>query len=112
MASITNKHHTPLGLPNGTTLSPGVATNVQDWDEIKDNAVLKAWEKAGILAVDSKPVPAAEEKEQLQARLDELEVSYDKRAGVAKLRELVADAEKANAGGDGTADTGATEGEG
>ena len=67
--------------------------------EIKGNAVHKAWEKAGILKVDAKAVPAAEEKEQLQARLDELGVTYDKRAGVQKLRETLAEAEKAQAEG-------------
>ena len=99
MSSITNTHHTALTLPNGVTLAPNVATNVENWDELKGNAVLKAWEKAGILKVDAKAVPAAEEKEQLQARLDELGVTYDKRAGVQKLRETLAEAEKAQAEG-------------
>lgn len=99
MASITNTHHTPLALADGTVLPPGVATNVATWDEIKGNGVHKAWEKAGILKVDAKPVPVADEKEQLRARLDELGVDYDKRAGVERLREALAEAEQANAGG-------------
>lgn len=97
MASITNTHNTALTLPEGTTLPPGVATNVPNWDELKGNAVLKAWQEAGILKVDAKPVPAADEKEQLRARLDELGVDYDKRAGVEKLRATLAEAEQAQA---------------
>lgn len=99
MASITNTHHTALTVADGVTLPPGIATNVRDWDKIKDNAVVKAWQKAGILKVDDKPVPAADEKEQLRARLDELGVGYDKRAGVEKLRTVLAEAEQAQANG-------------
>lgn len=101
MASITNTHHTALGLPDGTLLSAGIASNVSNWDAVKDNAVVKAWQKAGILKVDDKPVPAADEKEQLRARLDELGVNYDKRAGVEKLRMTLAEAEQVQANGDG-----------
>lgn len=99
MSSITNTHHTALTLPDGTTLPPGIASNVPNWDELKGNAVLKAWEKAGILKV-GKETSTEEEKSALQARLDELKVQYDKRAGVPKLRELVAEAEKAKAAGE------------
>lgn len=94
MASITNTHSTPIALSDGTPLPPGVATNVANWDDLKGNAVHKAWEKAGVLKVDAKAVPAADEKEHLRARLDELGVDYDKRAGVEKLRATLAEAEQ------------------
>jgi len=101
MTSITNNHTTALTLAGGPTLPPGVATNVDNWDDIKDNAVHKAWQKAGILKV-GKAVSAEDEKAELQQKLDEAGVKYDKRAGVEKLRDLLVEHEKA-AGNDGQA---------
>lgn len=100
MATITNKHDTPLGLPDGTTLPPGVATNVPQWDQIKGNAVLQAWQNAGILEVSDAETSPDEEKKALHARLDELGAKYDKRSGVEKLREQVVQAEAAKAEAD------------
>lgn len=97
MSSITNKHHTALALPDGTTLPPGVATNVENWDEFKGNAVLQAWQNAGILEVSGAEVSTEDEKAALQGRLDELGVRYDKRAGLQKLRDAVAKAEQKKA---------------
>lgn len=91
MTSITNNHTTALGLPDGTILHPGVASNVPGWDKMKDNSVIKAWGKAGILTAGDS-VPAADEKAELQERLHAAGVKYDKRAGVEKLRQLLADA--------------------
>lgn len=93
MASVTNNHKTALKLPGGVVLNPGVETNVPKWDEVSKNAVVAAWVDRKVLTVGDAEVPAADEKADLQARLDELEVSYDKRSGVAKLRELLAEAE-------------------
>lgn len=93
MASITNNHNTALQLPGGVVLNPGVATNVPKWDEVSKNAVVSAWVARKVLTVGKADVPAADEKADLQARLDELGVAYDKRAGVAKLRDLLAEAE-------------------
>lgn len=93
MTSITNNHRTALQLPGGVVLNPGVATNVPKWDEVGKNAVVAEWVKRKVLTVGKAEVPAADEKADLQARLDELEVSYDKRSGVAKLRELLAESE-------------------
>jgi len=97
MATITNKHSTPLSLQDGTTLPPGVATNVENWDELKDNAVLQAWQNAGILEVSGAEVSTEDEKAALLGRLDELGVRYDKRAGLQKLRDAVAAAEQQKA---------------
>lgn len=101
MASITNTHNTDLGLPDGTILKAGAATNVPNWDEVKNNACVKAWTERGILKV-GKEAASDDDKVELHAKLDALGVEYDKRAGVAKLRELLAEAEAkaAAAGGD------------
>lgn len=93
MASITNHHGTALALPDGTVLHPGAPTNVDNWDDLKGNGVLKAWEKAGIIKV-GKDVSADDEKAALQKQLDERGIKYDKRSGVEKLRELLTEAEK------------------
>lgn len=93
MASVTNNHNKALKLPGGVVLNPGVATNVPKWDDVSKNAVVAAWVDRKILTVGKSEVSTEDEEEQLRARLDELEVSYDKRSGVAKLRELVAEAE-------------------
>ena len=93
MASVKNNHKAALMLPGGVVLNPGVETNVPKWDEVSKNAVVAAWVDRKVLTVGEAEVPAADEKEQLRARLDELEVSYDKRSGLAKLRALLAEAE-------------------
>lgn len=93
MASITNNHKAALQLPGGVVLNPGVATNVPGWDEASKNAVVKEWVKRKVLTVGEAAAPASNEKAELHARLDELGVEYDKRSGVAKLRDLVAEAE-------------------
>ena len=100
--NVTNTHKTPLALPGGTVLEPNSPATVNGWDTIKKNACVAAWVKAGILVEDGKaagtPVPAAStvgvpDKAELQAKLDALNVQYDKRAGVAKLQALLAEAE-------------------
>lgn len=94
MTSITNSHSTALSLPDGTILPAGVATNVPHWDDFKDNAVIKAWQERGILKA-GKDVSNDDEKAALQEKLDEAGVKYDKRSGVEKLREQLAESEKA-----------------
>ena len=93
MARVKNNHSKALTLPGGVVLNPGVGTNVPKWDEVSKNAVVAAWVDRKVLTVADGDIPAADEKADLQARLDELEVSYDKRSGVAKLRELLAESE-------------------
>ncbi|MFC4729098.1 hypothetical protein [Coralloluteibacterium thermophilus] len=101
MASVTNNHNRPLGLPDGTTLNPGIATNVPKWGEVSKNAVVKVWQERGILTVSEEAVPAADEKAELRAKLEERGVQFDRRAGVEKLRELLAEAEQAGEAGEG-----------
>jgi hypothetical protein len=50
---VTNNHSGPLGLPGGQELLSKVSTHVDGWDEIKENAVVKSWLKAGILVEDA-----------------------------------------------------------
>ncbi len=98
---ITNKHKDPLGLPTGQALEPNTQTPVSNWDEIKKNAVVAAWLRAGLLeetggAGDGDGSKFVQpDKAELQAKLDALGVQYDKRAGVAKLQALLAEAEQA-----------------
>lgn len=102
MSIITNTHKDPLGLPSGQVLQPNVPTNVRDWEELKKNAVVAAWTRAGLLKEQAPTGPQESkfvqvDKAELQAKLDVLGVSYDKRSGVAKLQALLADAEAAQA---------------
>ncbi|TAA11295.1 hypothetical protein EA658_16670 [Pseudoxanthomonas winnipegensis] len=46
---ITNSHTGPLGLPDGTILAPGIPTKLENWDELKKNAVVQAWLEAKVL---------------------------------------------------------------
>ena len=49
---ITNNHKGPLGLPDGTILTPGEATSIANWDALKGNAVVQGWLKGKILTVE------------------------------------------------------------
>jgi hypothetical protein len=101
MSTITNTHRNALAIPGGTVLQPGRPTPVHDWDKIKDNHVVKAWLKAGILKAGDDPAGdqgsqyVQPDKAELQAKLDALGMQYDKRSGVAKLQALLAEAEAA-----------------
>jgi|GEM_PF-1429354 len=48
---ITNNHKSPLGLPDGTVLAPGVAETVANWEQLKKNTVVQGWIKAKILTL-------------------------------------------------------------
>ncbi len=48
---ITNNHKGPLGLPDGTILLPGLQSLVENWEQLKKNAVVQGWIKAKILSV-------------------------------------------------------------
>lgn len=93
MASIKNNHKKALSLPDGTVLNPGVATNVPKWDEVSQNSIVSAWVDRKVLTVGNADVPAADEKAELQARLDDRGIEYNKSLGVVKLRALLADPE-------------------
>lgn len=58
---ITNKHSTALGLPTGQVLPAGEPTEVEGWKAVKENTVVQAWLKAGIL-VEADDKPAKTEK--------------------------------------------------
>lgn len=103
MGIITNTHRDPLGLPSGQVLNPNTPTPVHNWAEIRKNAVVAAWLRAGLLTEQDAP-PSAQssqfvqpDKTELMAKLDALGVHYDRRSGVAKLQALLADAEAAAA---------------
>jgi len=49
---ITNNHKGPLGLPDGTILTPGVQTPVDGWEQLKKNSVVQGWLKAEILTAE------------------------------------------------------------
>lgn len=99
---ITNTYRQALGLPNGQILQPGVPTPVMGWDELKKNAVITAWVKAGVLREgDAPPNPEGSkllppDKEALAAELTALGVKFHPNTGVAKLQALLDEA-KANA---------------
>lgn len=99
MSIITNTHRDPLGLPTGQVLNPHTPTPVHNWAQLRKNAVVAAWLRAGLLKEQDLP-PATEtskfvppDKGELMAKLDALKVAYDKRSGVAKLQALLAEAE-------------------
>ncbi len=101
MGIITNTHRDPLGLPNGQVLNPHTPTPVHNWAEIRKNAVVAAWLRAGLLTEQDAP-PSAQssqfvqpDKAELMEKLDALGAQYDRRSGVAKLQALLAEAEQA-----------------
>ncbi len=95
---ITNNHRTPLSLPNQQVLQPGIPTPVMGWAELKKNAVIAAWVKAGVLREgDAPPNPEGSkllppDKEALAAELTALGVKFHPNTGVAKLKALLGEA--------------------
>lgn len=91
---ITNKHHTEIILPDGTALTPNETKDVANPGLLKKNSVIKAWLAAGILTSDeSSDTPQGEDdKAALISQLAEAGIEVDKRWGIAKLKELLADA--------------------
>lgn len=116
---LKNNHSEALGLPNGQVVAAGDTVTISDSDAsaITGNAVIAAWAEKKIITIEGAPKAGTitqtggtggdEERAALMARLDELKVSYDKRTGVAKLRDLVAEAEKKAAEQDGNTGDGA-----
>ncbi|MCD9096190.1 hypothetical protein [Luteimonas fraxinea] len=118
---ITNNHGESLGLPTGQVVAPGDTVTIAEDDipAITGNDVLKAWDDKKIITIEGAPKAGGtgsqtggstggdDERTVLMARLDELKVSYDKRTGVAKLRELVTEAEKKAAEADSNTGDGA-----
>lgn len=94
--NVTNNHSGPLGLPTGQELQPNVATPVHDWATIKQNAVVAAWLKAGILVEGEAQSNAddAPDRDELIAKLAALGIKHHPNTGVAKLQTLLAEAEE------------------
>lgn len=49
MSRITSAHDAPLGIPGGPLVRPGATVRVDNWDVLKENAIVKAWREAGLL---------------------------------------------------------------
>lgn len=101
MAIITNNHKSPLGLPGGTVLDPGVETPVHNWHAVKDNNVVAAWVKARILVVETEIAPADEskgaltdEKDEVLAALAERGIKKDRRSSLESLKAALAEADE------------------
>lgn len=112
MATITNTHKGPLGLPGGILLPPNIPTDVRDWDKLSQNAVIKAWVKSGTLVVSDGASPALEglptDRDELFAELEALGIKAGKNAKVETLQAKLAQARAEAALNDG----GEGEGEG
>lgn len=52
---ITLNYKSPLGLPSGVTLQPGVPTPVHGWESDRKSKIVQAWVKSGILKVGHEP---------------------------------------------------------
>lgn len=100
---ITNNHKSDLGLPNGQVLRSKEPTEVRDWAQMQQSAVVMAWVKAGILSVSgtSQVIPPEQaaatvsaDKDVLIARLAELDVKADKRKSVEKLQAMLTEAQQ------------------
>lgn len=92
---VTNTTKGPLALNDTTLLLPGIPTPVHNWDQLKKNAVVAAWLKAGVLR-ESEAAPSPEgskllpaDKEALVAELTALGVKFHPNTGVAKLQALL-----------------------
>ena len=92
MTNIISKHNGPLALPAGPTLAPGNTVFVERWHFIKDHAVVKAWLKAGVLAVEKDVTSDPDEKDALIAALADLGIRKTRRSSVESLRQAKQDA--------------------
>lgn len=52
---ITLNYKSPLGLPSGVTLQPGIPTPVHGWDSDSKSKIVQAWVKSGILKLGTEP---------------------------------------------------------
>lgn len=98
--NIKNTHKSAVVLPNGQPLPSNVATPVRDWEKVKENKVVAAWLRAGILVECGGEVQRiAPDKDALIAELAALGVKADKRKTVEKLEAMLAEAQSAQADG-------------
>lgn len=100
---IRNASQSPLGIPGNTMLLPGETRAIRNWPQVSENRIVKAWIARGALVVvDGQPAeaggePAPDEKARLRAELKVLGIEPPKNAGIAKLRDLLAEAGGADA---------------
>jgi hypothetical protein len=56
MARIVSTHTGPLGLPGGPVIRPHVPTEVQNWQVLRNHAVVRQWIEVGIISeIDDEP---------------------------------------------------------
>ena len=95
MATLTNLHKAPLGLPSGLVLEPGVSTDDPNWGRNGANRVVQAWIRARLLRVERLPeaTPASvvvdADKDALIAELATFGIRKDRRSTVENLRKLL-----------------------
>ncbi|MCA0343125.1 MAG: hypothetical protein LCH99_25760 [Proteobacteria bacterium] len=61
MTVVISNHDTPLPLPGGPTLRPGARTNVEHWERLKNNDIVKAWVSAGLITVEADETSTVDE---------------------------------------------------
>lgn len=91
---ISNTHKSAIALPGGQVLEPNSPTPVRNWDQVKKNAVVAAWLKAGVLREGDAAPPSAlvpPDRDELAAQLTALGVKFHPRTGVEKLSALLAE---------------------
>lgn len=103
---VTNTTKSPLALNASTPLLPGVPTPVHNWEQLKKNAVVAAWLKAGVLR-EGDDAPKVEksdlvqpDKEALAAELTALGVKFHPNTGAKKLQALLDEAKAKKAAED------------
>jgi hypothetical protein len=103
MIELKNTSRSPLGLPNGRLLEPRAVISLRpaEWDAMKDNKIVVAWQKNGMLASSVPPAtspvkpPADNEKAEVLAKLEALGIKKDKRTSLENLQKALAEAEAA-----------------
>lgn len=102
MTKVTNNHDAPLNVA-GVEVRPGATVEVDKgaFDKWTNGHAAKQWLKQEIITTDAKvdvskaPEPtAATEREQLQARADELGIAYSADTSDEDLTNAVAEAEE------------------
>lgn len=96
---VLNTHKSAIGLPGGYVLAPGEPQFIPTWPRLCQNAVIKAWVKAGVLVVtentaaepsrflgaDNPPAKALDEKEGVKQALRDAGIEFNHRWGLPKL---------------------------
>lgn len=103
MIELTNTARSPLGLPNGLLLEPRAVISLRpsEWDAMKDNKIVVAWQKNGMLATSAPAAPAPVktpadgEKTDVLAKLEAFGIKKDKRTSLENLQKALAEAEAA-----------------